>query len=129
MAPSVGITTPSESATVAAGFSISATANDNVAIKSVAFYLDGDLLGTATAPPYQLTIDHDLAAGAHTIVVEATDPAGNTATDQRDVTVAAPASAAADSMGMGCSAGGEPPTAALALGLVALLRRSRRRRG
>jgi MYXO-CTERM domain-containing protein len=123
--PSVGITTPAQSATVAAGFAITATATDDVAVASVAFYLDGDLLATATVAPYRLATDPALAPGAHTIVVEATDSDGNSATQQRDITVAGAASTASDSMAVGCSSGGQPPLALLALVLVAVLARRR----
>jgi uncharacterized protein (TIGR03382 family) len=125
-APSVGITAPAQSATVAAGFSITATATDNVAVTSVAFYLDGDLVGTSTAAPYRLATDPMLGHGAHTIVVEATDSDGNSATLQRDITVASEASAGSDAMG-GCSTSGPPPLALVALVLVAVLARRRNR--
>ena len=121
-APTVGITEPAEMAKVEAGFAIAATASDNIAVKSVAFYVDGDLVATQTQAPYQLTTDPMLAEGAHTIVVEATDGDGNTAMEARDVVVAG----ALDPLALGCSTGRTPPTALLGLVLVALVRRRRR---
>jgi MYXO-CTERM domain-containing protein len=128
--PSVAITAPAQSATVAAGFSITATATDNVAVASVVFYLDGDLLGTATAAPYQLATDPALMHGAHTIIVEAIDSDGNSAAQQRDITVAGDAgdaSAASDPMSVGCSTGGQPSLALVALVVVAVGARRRNR--
>lgn len=120
-APTVGITEPAQMAKVEAGFAIAATASDNIAVKSVAFYVDGDLVATQTQAPYQLTTDPMLAEGVHTIVVEATDGDDNTAMQERDVVVAGPQAPLA----LGCSAGRKPPTALLALALIALRRRRR----
>jgi MYXO-CTERM domain-containing protein len=121
--PSVGISAPAESATVAAGFMITAIASDNISVHSVAFYLDGDLIGTATGTPYQLTTDPRLVRGSHVILVEAIDDDGNTATEARVIVVEGdPASSA----GAGCSASGAPPGALTALVLAALARRRRR---
>ena len=131
-APLVAITSPADSATVAAGFSISATASDNVAVRSVAFYLDGDLAATRTAAPYTLTTDPELAAGSHTIVVEATDADGNVTTQQLDVVIAAPAAPAttgdSPATAAGCTATRDTPAGWLALGLVGLALRRRRRK-
>jgi MYXO-CTERM domain-containing protein len=119
--PSVGITEPAEMATVPAGFAIAATASDNIAVRSVAFYVDGDLVATQTQGPYQLITDPEMIEGVHTIVVEATDADGNTAMQTRDIVVAGPL----DPLAFGCSAGRTSPTALLGLALVALLRRRR----
>ena len=131
--PSVGITAPADSATVPAGFAITATASDNVAVTAVTFYVDGELAATRTAAPYALATDPTLGAGNHTIVVEATDANGNTATAQRDIVVAttaapaSPATAAGPFTSMGCAAGRGSPGGWLALAAVAL-GLSRRRR-
>ncbi|MEO7729992.1 MAG: Ig-like domain-containing protein [Kofleriaceae bacterium] len=131
--PSVGITTPADSATVAAGFAITATASDNVAIKTVTFYVDGELAATRTAAPYALATDPALLAGNHTIVVEATDADGNTATEQREIVVASaatpatPASSTDGFAAMGCAAGRGRPGGWLALAVVGLGLRRRRR--
>ncbi len=119
--PSIGISAPADSATVAAGFAITATATDNHAVKAVAFYVDGELVATRTQPPYQLTTDPGLVEGAHTIVVEATDDDGNAATLPRDIIVASPA----DPFALGCSTGGTPSTALIAFVVLALARRGR----
>jgi len=124
--PSVGITAPADSATVAAGFMISATASDNVSVATVAFYVDGTRVATRTAAPYTLETDPALTAGSHSILVEATDADGNTATEQRDVTIASTASTASDPLGLGCSTGRAPSASWLAI--AAALRLVRRRR-
>jgi len=123
-APTVGITSPGQSETVAAGFEIAATANDNISVKSVAFYIDGDLVATRMQPPYALTTDPGLVEGAHTITVEATDGDGNTTTEQRDVVVAGPL----DPLALGCSAGSHSPGGVFVLTLAAFVLARRRRR-
>jgi hypothetical protein len=127
--PSVGITTPTESATVAAGFAISATASDNVAVVSVAFYVDGELAATRTAAPYAVASDPLLGVGGHTITVEATDVDGNTATEQRNIIVAGATSPATEAFAsMGCAAHREAPAGGLVgAALVGLALRRRRR--
>ena len=133
--PSIGITTPAPNATVSAGFSIAATATDNTAVTTVAFYLDGSLVATKTSPPYELATDPSLTRGAHTIVVEATDTGGNTATMERDVVVATSSTGGDDDgsddssnpLKLGCSAGGQPAFAVLGV-LAAMLARRRRPR-
>jgi hypothetical protein len=132
--PSVGITAPAASATIAAGFAITAAVSDNVAVASVAFYLDGELLATKTAAPYELATAATLARGAHTIVVEAIDADGNSATQERDITVTAATTAdgnavvgddpGSDSFALGCSVGGQPSFAVIAIA-AALIRRRR----
>jgi uncharacterized protein (TIGR03382 family) len=124
-APTVGITAPAQSATVAAGFAISATATDNISVKTVAFYIDGDLVATRTAAPYELATDPGLVEGAHTIIVEATDGDGNTTTQQRDIVVAGPL----DPLPLGCSAGHSSPGAVFVLTLAAFILVRRRRPG
>jgi MYXO-CTERM domain-containing protein len=121
--PRVGITAPADSATVPAGFAITATASDNVAIKTVTFYVDGELAATRTAAPYALVTDPALIAGNHTIVVEATDADGNTATEQRDIVVASaavPATPTGQLTALGCATGRTAPGGWLALAIVAL---------
>lgn len=123
-APTVGITAPGASATVAAGFEITATASDNISVKSVAFYIDGDLVATQTQPPYALATDPALIEGAHTITVEASDGDGNSTTEQRDIVVAGPL----DPLALGCSAGKHAPGGVFVLTLAAFALARRRRR-
>ena len=123
--PSVAITAPAQSATVSAGFAITAVATDNVVVKTVAFYVDGDLVATRAQAPYQLDTDPALVKGAHTIIVEATDGDGNTALEQRDIVIAG-ATPPSDPLVAGCSASGRPPVALIAIVALCLVRRRRR---
>lgn len=123
--PLVAITAPAESASVAAGFSITATATDNIAVESVAVYVDGELLATTTSEPYRFTTDPGLLRGVHTIVVEATDGDGNTATIERDVMVNGDGDGGIP-LGLGCATTGQP-AAGLGILVAAALARRRRR--
>lgn len=122
-APTLGITSPAAGANVDPGFSITATASDNRSVKSVAFYIDGDLVATRTQAPYQVATDPALAPGPHTIGVEATDADGNSTVEDRDVVLGGEI----DPFALGCSAGRQPPLALVAIVLAALLVRRRRR--
>lgn len=71
---------------------VSVVVADNLSIASVAFTVDGAPAATLTEPPYRfdLTVPEEAQAGdTLTVTAVATDPAGNTATASRDVTVAA----------------------------------------
>jgi hypothetical protein len=66
---------------------LSVTANDNVSVTEVRFFVDGNLLGNDTTTPF--TIDWDTsgeAEGDHTLAAEAEDAAGNV-TRSADITV------------------------------------------
>jgi hypothetical protein len=121
--PSVGITAPVVGATLEPGFEIAATATDNIAVESVAFYLDGELVATRTESPYRVVTDPAIEPGAHTILVEATDRDGNSVIEEREITVGE----RPELFGLGCAASRRPPVAAFALALVGLLWRRRRR--
>jgi uncharacterized protein (TIGR03382 family) len=121
--PSIGITAPAASATLEPGFEITAVASDNVAVASVAFYLDDVLVATRTEPPYQLATDPALEPGKHTVLVEATDRDGNSAVEEREITV----DVGADPFGLGCATSRHPPGAAIALALAGLWWHRRRR--
>jgi endonuclease/exonuclease/phosphatase family metal-dependent hydrolase len=87
--PNVVLTAPSASATVSGITAVSATASDNVAVKSVQFQIDGVNSGAAiNAPPYSMTWDTRLVSeGNHAIAATAKDAAGNLATATVGVTV------------------------------------------
>jgi hypothetical protein len=60
---------------------LSATASDNVGVAKVEFWVDSALKGTATAAPYQMTLDsRSLPNGSHSLVAKAFDAAANSAT-------------------------------------------------
>ena len=81
-APTVALTTPPDGTTVSGTISVAANADDNAAVASVQFKLDGVNLGAAdTASPYSINWDTTTAAaGSHTLSAVATDTSGNTAT-------------------------------------------------
>jgi Bacterial Ig domain/Subtilase family len=80
--PNVQITEPGEGATFTAPSSItvSATASDpGGSVASVAFYADGNPIGTDTTSPYSVSWPSP-AAGSHTLTAIATDNLGSTTT-------------------------------------------------
>ena len=78
--PSVALTSPTEGDTVSATITLAATASDNVGVARVQFYVDGNPLGDAdTSAPYEISWNTSAAAnGAHTVMAQARDAAGNT---------------------------------------------------
>jgi hypothetical protein len=91
IAPTVAITSPAPSATVANTVNVSASASDNVAVVGVQFRLDGNILGAEdTTAPYSVPWNTLTAAnGAHLLTAVARDAAGNVTTSTAvSVTVA-----------------------------------------
>lgn len=79
--PTISITSPTAGATVSGTVSVTATANDNVAVASVQFKVDGNDIGTDTTSPYSVSWNSALAAnGTHSLVAVATDTGGNSTT-------------------------------------------------
>jgi hypothetical protein len=87
--PTIVLTAPSASSTISGTTTVSATASDNLAVKSVQFQIDGANSGAAiTAPPYSMMWDTRLVSeGNHAIAATAKDAAGNSATATVGVTV------------------------------------------
>lgn len=78
IAPVLVIDSPVNNATVSGSVVLKATASDNVGVASVAFYVEANLLGTKTAPPYEVTLNTaNLSNGSHSISAKALDSAGN----------------------------------------------------
>ena len=89
--PSVAISSPASNMTVSATVTISATANDNVGIAGVQFFVDSVAIGSEkTAAPYQVSWNTTTATnGMHTLSAAARDAAGNRTTSALvNVTVA-----------------------------------------
>jgi hypothetical protein len=88
--PTVGITSPDNSATVSATITITASASDNVGVVGVKFFVDDAPLGAEdTTTPYEATWDTTrVTDGSHTLTAIARDPAGNTTGTPVIVTVA-----------------------------------------
>jgi chitodextrinase len=87
--PTVTITAPANGATVTGTVSVTASASDGVGVTKVEFSLDGALVATSTSSPYGFSWNAAASAGSHAIAATAYDAAGNTATTQVSVSVAA----------------------------------------
>jgi hypothetical protein len=91
--PSVSFTAPLNGGTVSgslneANANCRAGAADNVGVKKVVFYLDGNLLNTESYAPWSCIWDTTTSAnGPHTLKAVAYDAAGNSAATQISVTV------------------------------------------
>ncbi len=88
--PSVSITSPSDGATVSGQVSIEADATDDGSVTQVEFFVDGGSIGTDSDGSDGWSVDwntENYADGDHTVTAEATDDAGQTASDQISVTV------------------------------------------
>ena len=80
--PSVLLTAPTNGAALTADASVTLSAEAAAqfnAVSAVAFYINGQLFGTASNPPYVLT-DTGLPAGRYTLTAVASDTTGLTAT-------------------------------------------------
>jgi len=76
--PNVAITSPTNNSTVSGIVTIQATANDNVGVVKVEFYIDGNKVGEDTSSPYEYNWNTTQCTnGTHTITAKAYDNAGN----------------------------------------------------
>ncbi len=92
--PSASIVNPVAGDTVSGTTQVTANASDNVALRSVQFFLDGKALGApVTKPPYAISWHTAEATnGGHTLTATATDTSGNVGSSKPvEVTVANPA--------------------------------------
>ncbi|HLF06066.1 MAG TPA: Ig-like domain-containing protein, partial [Thermoplasmata archaeon] len=86
--PTVGISSPSNGATVNGQVTITADATDNKAVASVEFFVDGTSVVKDTTAPYSAPWDTTQASqGAHALKATATDTSANTADSTVTVTV------------------------------------------
>jgi hypothetical protein len=83
-APVVSITNPANGATVSDTVTITMDASDNVGVTSTKISIDGVQVSTGTSYNWDTTGYTD---GAHTILCEAWDAAGNVGSDSHSVTV------------------------------------------
>jgi subtilisin family serine protease len=80
--PTVSVSSPSDGATISGTITITATANDDVGVQKVQFWVDGTYLGYDSAAAYTRIWDSSsVANGAHTIKVRAVDNANNFSTE------------------------------------------------
>jgi hypothetical protein len=76
--PTTSITNPASGATLSGTVSVSASASDNMGVTGVQLMVDGAVVGTATAAPYNFSLNTtSLANGSHTLQTKALDAAGN----------------------------------------------------
>ncbi len=104
IAPDVGITSPSNNATVPPGFTIDFTATDNTAVTMATLFVDDAAAGSVVAAPFSFVTSATLPEGLHTFRIEATD--GRNVTSQ-EVTVTVKKGAAPPSGGGGGSGSGD----------------------
>jgi Zn-dependent metalloprotease len=97
-APTVAITSPAAGSTVGGTVAVDVDAADNVAVTRVELRVDGVLVGTDLAAPWQVAWDTTAAGnGAHSLVARAYDALNNSATSSAvAVTVFNPGAAAYD---------------------------------
>ena len=86
--PAVALTSPPSGATIRSTMTLTATASDANGVASVAFYVDGALLGTSTEAPYAVAWTPERRSGSHTLTAVATDASGNTATSAPVIVIA-----------------------------------------
>lgn len=78
LAPTVSILSPSDGATVPPGFSVTASAEDNIGIARVELYIDGVLAETKTAAPFTFVTSGAIGNGSHIIETRAYDSKNTT---------------------------------------------------
>jgi hypothetical protein len=77
-APSVAITAPENDSTVSGTVTVTVLATDDIGVESVGLYLNGTLFATASAEPYQFSLDTtDYPDGPYELLAIANDCAGN----------------------------------------------------
>lgn len=85
--PSVQLTAPSDGATVSGSVALDATASDDTAVSKVDFLIDGALVGSDGAAPYEVMWSSaTVPDGTHTVTARAVDASGNNATATRTIT-------------------------------------------
>ncbi|WP_160295285.1 Ig-like domain-containing protein [Geobacter sp. OR-1] len=86
--PTVEITSPADANNVSGTVSINVSADDNVGVTKVEFYINNQLKGADTASPYLYSWDTStLPQGAYTLMAKAYDAAGNVSQSSKTVTV------------------------------------------
>ena len=107
--PTVAITSPTSGSTVSGVVPVSVNATDNVSVAKVEFYVNGTLMATDTASPYNFSWNTSgLAVGSYTLMAKAYDQAGNTVTSSVSASIAdtTPPAAAITSPANGCNVSG-----------------------
>ncbi len=131
--PVVAITVPYDGARVAAGFEVSATADDDVGITLAQLVIDGVAIASLTAPPWKFATPAMLDDGAHEISITVSDGI-HTTTSTIEVTITGTApggdgdgdGGGVDDAVAGCQVGGSSGGIAAALALLGFVVRRRR---
>ena len=91
--PSVGVTSPSQGATLTNDVTVSASASDDLGVSRVDFFLGSNLVGSDTSAPYSTSLTtRGFPDGAYVLKAVAYDAGGNSAEASVSVTVANAAS-------------------------------------
>jgi len=99
VAPQVTLTAPAAGATITGSVTIAATASDDVGITKVEFYLNGKLIGSASAAPFELTWDSGAEDnGPATLSARAFDGGCNSRASSVSVTLQNPGKASYDAV-------------------------------
>lgn len=78
MAPSVQLTSPQQGIAVEGStLKIAATATDDIAVSNVEFLLDGNVVGSDSTPPYEISLALPLGVATRTVQARAVDFGGN----------------------------------------------------
>lgn len=86
--PTVSLNTPAADAVVSGTAKVTASANDNVGVAKVEFYVNSALRSTDTSTPYEYNWDTTIVPnGQQLLTVKAYDATGNVASDSVRVTV------------------------------------------
>jgi subtilisin family serine protease len=86
--PVVSISSPAAGTTVSGTIAVQGTATDNVGVTSIQFYVDGQLVTSASTSPFSFSWNTTSAANAsHMLMVNASDAAGNVGSASVTVTV------------------------------------------
>ncbi|ADO70681.1 S8 family serine peptidase [Stigmatella aurantiaca] len=81
IAPSAGVTAPSNNASLLGTVTLSANASDNIGVTRVEFVVDGISVGSDATAPYAVSWNTTTASnGSHVLVARAFDAAGNVGT-------------------------------------------------
>ena len=79
--PTVSLTSPAAGTEVTGSVILTATASDAVGVRSVAFLVNGNVIGTDRSSPYSLSwYTGSTPPGSHTLRAQARDAAGNVGT-------------------------------------------------
>ena len=89
--PTCSITSPTSGASVTAGFGITVSASDDVAVSKVELWIDGSMVTFKSTAPYTFSAPTSLVPGSHTLEARAIDGSGLQGASSVTVTLGQPA--------------------------------------